>query len=120
MQQEYVWADFFFFTGIVASNGDRDGLPNVVPEALASGVLVITAPGEGVLEAIEDGVTGYVCPVDAPEVWVDAVKHSLEDTAGANNIRTEARTWVEANFDARLNASKLLGHFKASHHYVNG
>ena len=42
--QELQGADLLFHTGVVAASGDRDGLPNVVPEAMASGAVVIGSP----------------------------------------------------------------------------
>ena len=38
------WADVLLHTGIIAPSGDRDGLPNVIPEAMSAGVLVVTSP----------------------------------------------------------------------------
>ena len=40
----YGQGDILFFTGRVGSDGDRDGLPNVIPEAMAAGLVVITSP----------------------------------------------------------------------------
>ena len=37
------WADVLLHTGVVAATGDRDGLPNVIPEAMAAGTLVVTS-----------------------------------------------------------------------------
>jgi colanic acid/amylovoran biosynthesis glycosyltransferase len=53
-------------------SGDRDGLPNVIAEAMAAGVPVVTSPTAGTTEAVKDGVTGVVLPVDRPEAWVAA------------------------------------------------
>ncbi len=64
------WADVLLHTGVVAPSGDRDGLPNVIAEAMAAGVPVVTSPTAGTTEAVKDGVTGVVLPVDRPEAWV--------------------------------------------------
>ena len=47
------------FTGIIASNGDRDGIPNVVPEAMSAGCLVLASCFAGASEAFIDGVSGF-------------------------------------------------------------
>ena len=41
------WADVLLHTGVIAASGDRDGLPNVIPEAMSVGVLVVTVADGG-------------------------------------------------------------------------
>ncbi len=104
-------ADIFLFTGIVAPNGDRDGLPNVIPEAMATGLCVLTTSVGGTLEAIENGKTGLVLPPDSPEKWVAAIQKIQRNDDFSENLRKEAREWVEENFDAFLNSQKLIQAF---------
>src|SRR5690606_16893239 len=54
------WADVLLHTGVIAPSGDRDGLPNVIPEAMSSGVMVVTSPAAATTEAITHEVTGLV------------------------------------------------------------
>lgn len=106
------WADVLLHTGIVAPSGDRDGLPNVIPEAMAAGVLVVTSPAAATTEAISSGVTGLVAAVDTPAEWVAALRRLASDDAFAERLRRAARDWVETNFDAHQNAERLLSHFE--------
>lgn len=101
------WADVLFHTGVIAASGDRDGLPNVIPEAMAAGVLVVTSPVAGTTEAVRDGVTGRVAPVDETAAWVAATRELMSDDVTADRIRVAAREWVEENFDAHRNAARL-------------
>jgi colanic acid/amylovoran biosynthesis glycosyltransferase len=105
------WADVLLHTGVIAASGDRDGLPNVIPEAMSVGVLVVTSPTAATTEAITQGVTGLVAPVESPEVWVSALRRLSTDDAFAEKLRGAARVWVEENFDAHKNAERLLQHF---------
>lgn len=114
-----VWAglaasDVLLHTGVVTRSGDRDGLPNVVPEAMAAGVIVVTTPGEGVLEAIEAEQTGLVCAPDDTAAWLAALRRVRDDDALAARLRRQARRWVEENFDAAANAALLLERFRAA------
>ncbi len=102
------WSDVLLHTGVVAPSGDRDGLPNVIPEAMAAGVPVVTSPTAGTTEAVTDGVTGVVLPVDAPEAWVAALRRMSRDDAYCELLRRNARAWVEAHFDVRANTERLL------------
>jgi glycosyltransferase involved in cell wall biosynthesis len=106
------WADVLLHTGVIAPSGDRDGLPNVIPEAMSIGVLVVTSPAAATTEAITQGVTGLVAPVDNPTDWVSALRRLSADDAFAEKLRREARLWVEQNFDAHQNARRLLTHFE--------
>ncbi|HVU35689.1 MAG TPA: glycosyltransferase family 4 protein [Opitutaceae bacterium] len=109
---QLAWADALLHTGVVAPSGDRDGLPNVIPEAMAAGVVVITSPAAATTEAITSGVTGIVASVDAPEEWVTALRRLGTDDAWAEQLRREARRWVEENFDAHRNADRLRQQFE--------
>jgi colanic acid/amylovoran biosynthesis glycosyltransferase len=106
------WADVLLHTGVIAPSGDRDGLPNVIPEAMSIGVLVVTSPAAATTEAITQGVTGLVAPVDNPSYWVSSLRRLSGDDTFAEKLRREARQWVEQNFDAHQNARRLLTHFE--------
>jgi colanic acid/amylovoran biosynthesis glycosyltransferase len=110
---QFEWADVLLHTGVIAPSGDRDGLPNVIPEAMSCGVLVVTSPTAGTTEAITDGVSGIVAPVDEPAAWVAALRRLSDDDAFAEKLRVSARRWVEENFDAHRNAARLLAEFEA-------
>jgi len=101
-------ADVLLHTGVVAPSGDRDGLPNVIPEAMSVGVLVVTSPTAGTTEAVSDGVNGLVAPADDPQAWVAALRRLAVDDALAERLRASARDWVVLNFDAHKNAARLL------------
>ena len=105
---QLAWADVLLHTGVVAPSGDRDGLPNVIPEAMAAGVLVITSPAAATTEAIQQGITGLVARVDAPAEWVLALRRLSTDDTFAEALRH----WVESHYDAHRNAARLLTHFE--------
>lgn len=112
--EQFAWADVLLHTGVIAPSGDRDGLPNVIPEAMSCGVLVVTSPTAGTTEAISDGVSGIVVPEDAPARWVAALRQLASDDVVAEKFRAAARRWVEENFDAHKNAARLLQQFEAT------
>ena len=101
------WADVLVHTGIVAPSGDRDGLPNVIPEAMATGVVVVSSPVAGTVEAVRSGVTGWLAEVRDREAWVRALRAIAGDDELAERLRRGARTWVEENYDAKRNTATL-------------
>jgi colanic acid/amylovoran biosynthesis glycosyltransferase len=109
--EQLAWADVLIHTGVIAASGDRDGLPNVIPEAMAAGVLVVTSPTAATTEAVHDEQTGLVADVRDHPAWVKALQRLAEDDALAERLRPAARTWVETHFDAHKNAARLLSLF---------
>lgn len=101
------WADVLLHTGVVADSGDRDGLPNVIPEAMAAGTLVLTSGTAATTEAIQHGETGLVADVDQPAQWVAALQRLALDDELAGRLRAAARSWVEANYDAHRSAARF-------------
>ena len=110
--RELAWADVLLHTGVVAPSGDRDGLPNVIPEAMAAGVLVVTSPVSATTEAVSQERTGLVADVDLPLAWVVALRRLAEDDALAERLRVAARRWVEENYDAHRNTGRLVECFE--------
>lgn len=59
--KEYLFnADIFVLPCIIASNGDRDGMPYALVEAMASGLPVVSTYISGIPELINNGVTGFL------------------------------------------------------------
>ncbi len=105
--RQLAWADVLLHTGVIADSGDRDGLPNVIPEAMSGGVLVVTTPTSATTEAIAHERTGLVAGVNAPDEWVTALRRLAEDDVLAERLRVAARSWVEENYDAHKNTARL-------------
>ncbi len=106
------WADVLLHTGVITPDGDRDGLPNVIPEAMAAGVLVVTSAVAATTEAVQSDVTGLVADVERPAEWVTALRRLAEDDALAERLRGGARRWAEEHYDARRNAAQLQAFFE--------
>lgn len=109
----YEWADIFVYTGVVATGGDQDGLPNVVPEAMRAGIPVVSTAIAGVPEAIENDVSGRLIPLEDTAQWLETLRRLAVDDDYYTRLRNEARKWVEAEFDAVANAAKLLAAWEA-------
>ena len=109
---QLAWGDVLLHTGVIAPSGDRVGLPNVIPEAMSLGTVVVTSPVAATTEAITDRVTGLVAPADAPAEWVAALRRLATDDALAEQLRAAAHRWVRENFDAHQNAERLLRQFE--------
>ncbi len=59
-------------------DGDRDGFPNVLAEAMAMGVPVVSTRISGIPEMIDDGVHGLLVEPRDPDALADALRRVLE------------------------------------------
>jgi len=109
---QLTWADVLVHTGVIAPSGDRDGLPNVIPEAMSAGVLVLTSPVAGTTEAIAHETTGLVADVTDAEAWENALRRLATDDVLAARLQRAARAWVDENYDAHKNAARLYKLFQ--------
>ncbi len=108
------WADVLLHTGVGAPSGDRDGLPNVIPEAMAAGVVVVASPTAATLEAVDPAETGLVAGARDPAAWAAALQRLADDDALSERLRLAARRWTEENYDARRNTARLAECFHAA------
>jgi glycosyltransferase involved in cell wall biosynthesis len=91
-----------------STNGDSDGIPVAIMEAMALSVPVVSTDTGGITELVEDAVTGMiVAPRDASAV-ASAVAHLLEDEAAGELLASAALQRVKSDFNADVEASKLL------------
>jgi colanic acid/amylovoran biosynthesis glycosyltransferase len=112
--EAYRWADVFWHTGLVDAEGDRDGLPNVVPEAMARELPVICGLEPGVGEAVRDGVQGLVVDVRQADKLAEAAAALAADPALRGRMGRAGRAWVEENFLAEKNTAILAQAFRQS------
>ncbi len=112
VKAQLAWADALLHTGVVAPSGDRDGLPNVIPEAMAAGVVVLTSSYAATTEAIRADETGWVLPVEEPATWVAALREVGGDDPKVTRIQRAAREWTETHFDAHRNTDRLFALFE--------
>ena len=99
--------DVMLFTGIIDSQGDRDGIPNVIPEAMDAGCLVLSSVYAGASEAFIDGVSGFSLHPRSPGEWVKKLEEFYQDPDSFTDVRRNAAKHVRENFDIQKTASLL-------------
>jgi glycosyltransferase involved in cell wall biosynthesis len=92
---------------VTALDGDRDGLPTVLLEAMATGTPVIATPVTGIPEVVIDGETGLVVPESDPYALANAIERLLGDPTLGARLARAARALVEEQFDVRRQAAAL-------------
>lgn len=98
----------------VGADGDQDGLPTVLLEALALGTPCVATDVTGIPEAVRDGDTGLVVPQRAPAALADALQRLLGDPALRQALAARGRALVEREFDIHRNAALIRQLFAQS------
>jgi len=76
----------------------REGFPNTVLEASASGVPVITTDATGAVDSVIDGQTGVIVPRDDADALADAIEGLLADASLRARLGRHGRAHVERSF----------------------
>jgi glycosyltransferase involved in cell wall biosynthesis len=87
--------------------GDAEGLPNVVLEAMEAGAPVVGTYHAGIGEAVEDGRTGLLVPPEDVEALTAALRRLTDAPDDARKMGAEARGVVREKFDAVAQSRRL-------------
>ncbi|HEY4102731.1 MAG TPA: glycosyltransferase [Polyangiaceae bacterium] len=93
---------------VVAQNGDEEGIPVVLMEAMACGLPVVSSEHAGIPELIKDSISGLLAPERDVEALVAQLKLLLAEPNLARELALAAREVIERDYDVeRLNADLL-------------
>jgi glycosyltransferase involved in cell wall biosynthesis len=96
-------ASVFAAPCVVGADGNRDGLPTVLLEAMALGTPCISTPVTGIPEIVREGETGLLVPERDPVALAAALWRLLEDRGLARSCAEAARRQIEESFDLHAN-----------------
>ena len=99
MPSEYAAAHIVVVPSVVDATGDRDGLPNVVLEALASGRPVIATRVGAIESAVRNGETGLLVSPRVPRAIADALSALGNDPTRRASLGRSGRRLVEREYD---------------------
>jgi colanic acid/amylovoran biosynthesis glycosyltransferase len=102
-------ADVFVCPSRYMPDGDRDGIPVTLLEAMAEGLTVLSARVSGIPELVEDGVNGYLVPPDDPEALASRLAVLLTDARARAGVSTRARETIRKRLNADQTAEVLAG-----------
>jgi glycosyltransferase involved in cell wall biosynthesis len=107
LHEVYRQATLFVLPCQITDNNDRDGIPNVLVEAMASELPVVSTNISGIPELIEHGVNGLLAPQKDAPALADAIAKLLDAPALRRELGGAAREKVCRMFDAESNILAL-------------
>jgi glycosyltransferase involved in cell wall biosynthesis len=105
--QRYLAADIFVLPCQVASDGDRDGIPNVLLEAMALELPVISTTVSGIPEVIRHGENGLLVPPGDAPALAAAIQSLIDQPVLGARLGRAARLTVAKQFSHAANLQLL-------------
>jgi glycosyltransferase involved in cell wall biosynthesis len=105
-------ADIFALAPFVTEDGDRDGIPNVLVEAMACGLPVVSTAVAGIPELVRNGENGLMVAPRDVHALADALATLLGDRSRREQMGADARATVVAHFDLRAAARQIATLFE--------
>jgi glycosyltransferase involved in cell wall biosynthesis len=109
---QYRAATVFTLPCVTGADGDRDGIPNVILEAMAMERPVVSTWHSGIPEAVADGVTGVLVQPGDANALADALGRLLDDAQLGREMGRRGRERVAQMFDIEINVRKLMTRFE--------
>jgi len=111
---EYEQADVFALACRELENGDRDGIPNVLLEAMAHGLPVVATSCAGVLEAVGGSESALLAGQDDPSALAEQLERLVLDVALRERLGAAAQVAVRERFDRAANLPVVLAALQAA------
>ncbi len=99
---------------VVGADGNRDGLPTVLLEAMALGTPCVSTDVTGIPEVLRHGETGLMVPQHDPVSLAEALEQLLDHRALRVRLAAQARRLIESEFDIHRNAGHIRDIFTAA------
>ncbi|HRW06731.1 MAG TPA: glycosyltransferase family 4 protein [Caldilineaceae bacterium] len=100
LRRIYHESTIFALPCFVVDNGDRDGIPNVLAEAMATALPVVSTNISGIPEIVSDGVNGLLVPQKDATALANALERLLTDPALRGALGHAACTTIRDLFDS--------------------
>lgn len=107
----YQKTDVFVLASRQLADGNRDGIPNVILEAMASGLPVVTTNVGGIPEVIINNENGLLCPQNDPKSLADSLEKLITNKTLREEMGNKGRSFVTEKFNLEKNTYKLFSLF---------
>lgn len=104
--------DVYVLPCVWASDGDVDGLPQMLMEAMACGLPAISTRMVGIPDLIRDEQTGLLVEPNSVEQLAEAIARLMHDRALSQRLAVEGRRWLLERFDLADCLEPLIERFR--------
>ncbi len=111
----YGESDLFVMPSVIGPAGSRDGLPNVLLEAMACGLPSVGSDIASIPEVIIEGKTGLLVAPGDPEALAAAIGRLLSDEGLRLSLGEAAARLVRAHYGREPAMDALFGIFRSLH-----
>ena len=101
-------ANIMLAPSVTSENGDKEGIPIVLMEAMAVGLPVVSTFHSGIPELIEDGVSGFLVAEKDVELLVQKLDYLIRHPQACLDVSRAARRKIENSHDLNLINDKLV------------
>lgn len=98
---------------ITANDGDQEGIPNVIKEAMAMGIPVVSTSHGGIPELVEDGISGFLVPERDTDALADRIRYLIDHPDKWDEMGYAGRKHIEADFDIEKLNDQLVALYKS-------
>lgn len=105
--------DALLFPSITGANGDQEGSPVVLKEAMATGLAVVATRHAGVDEIVEHGVSGLLADERDVDGLADGLSALAREPALCSRFSAAGRAKVAAEFDVHSLNRRLQQHYRS-------
>jgi glycosyltransferase involved in cell wall biosynthesis len=107
----YRAADVLVMPSVISAVGDRDGIPNVLIEAMALGTPVVATTVSGIPELVAHGDNGWLVGPHRPDALAAAIDAAVRHP-NVNTVTRAARRTVEEKCNVTRNVAELADIFR--------
>lgn len=112
LHKEYDEAAAFVLPCVIAADGDRDGSPVAIKEAMAMATPCLSTTVTGIPEMIEDGTDGFVVEPRDADALADVMTKVFDDEDRRREMGQHARETVHEKFGLQVAVDKLVASFQ--------
>ena len=107
LSELYYASHIFLHPSETGSDGNQEGIPNSMLEAMATGLPIFATKHGGIPEAIENGVSGILVPERDHEALSEALIKSVQDRQVLARLARNGANVVAEKFDQRKQVQRL-------------
>jgi len=100
-------ADIFVLPSVIAKDGNKEGIPNALKEAMATGLPVISTYHSGIPELVTDNISGFLVPEKDVTALADRIEHLIKHQTIWSTMGAAGRKCIEEKFSKEVVIDEL-------------